>query len=168
MLRTGFVVVAGLGVRAAADCTAWAFNPAAYANTMTMTSYVTLDGAEVSTGTLAAFIDGELHALEDEVLTPPFGPYEDMPQYAITLYGDGEHDGLEITYELCVDGVTYALATPTDTGFAEADAFVSNGSPGDAQDPVLLEFFAPTAEPSHASIAFRLFFRASSSSSYNS
>ena len=57
------------------------FNPAAYANSMTLTFLVTIGGVRQTSGTLVAYVGTTVSGMQDETSIPPFGAYARQAMY---------------------------------------------------------------------------------------
>ena len=53
----------------------WTVNAADFANSMTLTAVIEVNGIEPPAGTLAAFVGSECRGVQAAPLSPPFGPF---------------------------------------------------------------------------------------------
>ena len=66
----------------------WTIDPSAFANNMTMTAHVAVDGTNETNGTLAAFAGAEIRGLQSSSSVLTLVHYTGQNIYSITLYGD--------------------------------------------------------------------------------
>ena len=67
----------------------WAVDVSSFPETMTVTALVTLGGATVKSGTLAAFAGGDVRGVQNVVSSPHFGPHAGKSLFEVTVYGNG-------------------------------------------------------------------------------
>ena len=106
----------------------WTVNPADYAFNGELNAVVILDGADVTTGSLGAFVGTECRGYYDE---PDYSPISDRYYFPVTVYSN-QASGETLTFQY-YDGSEYY-------DISETVEFVSNMQEGDAANP--LEFNA--------------------------
>jgi len=94
-LRYSFVLVFFVSSLSAIT---WTIDPSAFANNMTMTTHVAVDGTNETNGTLAAFAGAEIRGLQSSSSVLPSGHYTGQNIYSITLYGDS--NGVALTFKI--------------------------------------------------------------------
>lgn len=88
----------------------WTLDYAKFSDTMTMTCKVTIDGKDMSEGTLGAFVGNEVRGLaKPPSRAIPFGPNKGKKLYLITLYADTS--GEDLTFKYFLDGKIIDLST---------------------------------------------------------
>ena len=102
---------------------------AKFANTMTLTAQVKINGVAQASGTLKAYVGTELRGWEDVPQNPPFGTYVGQPMYAIMLYADRSDETLRFEYDTG-SGTVIELKETLD--------FVMNGNEGKVTEPKFL------------------------------
>lgn len=73
-----------------------------FTQTMPLTARILADGQPIRTGTLGAFINGDLHGMDGPSNGPPFGQFANQPQWQIMIYDDG--GSAAISYKRAVHG----------------------------------------------------------------
>ena len=116
------------------ECTSnnpWSFNLAQFANTMTTTVIVYIDGVAATCGMLGAFVKtngaltDSMRGLQETASAVPFGPYAGQGLWLMTSYSDGS-------------GGTYGFKFNTGSAVLECTGeyvFQINGRLGDAVNP---------------------------------
>jgi len=100
------------GEESTEDCKGdWDVNRHKYPDSMTMTVVVEINGVDQTKGALAAFIGDEIHGIEMNPLSPPFGPHEGKKIfYHFMIYGDKFTNGKKITFKFrACDGTVTEL-----------------------------------------------------------
>jgi hypothetical protein len=84
----------------------WAVDVTLHAETMTLTTVVTIDGELPVTGSLAAFVGDKVRGVSKSPTIAPFGPHKGKPLWFITIYGEGSD---AVTFKFAREGATVAL-----------------------------------------------------------
>ena len=141
-LRFRLLLGLALLVPIRASCPAWSVTPADFAESMSVTAYLTWeDGSEISSP-LVALVDGQIRGLANSPDTVPVGPYAGKLLHQITIYGDSP--GGAISFRVCAGSQGY-IADTTSTL-----TFTINGVEGSATEPVLLTFPASPSDSSES------------------
>jgi len=99
-----------------------------FPDTLTMTALVTIGGVRQEAGALIAVIGEEVRGMQEGPLTPPFGPYNGVALYQMTVYADGDGEKMSFWFESSAG--TAALK--------ETLEFEVNRNVGNALEPLLL------------------------------
>jgi hypothetical protein len=126
----------------AGNPTPWTVNPAAFANTMTLTATVALDGVEQTDGYLFAFVGGECRGIASKGTVPPFPAFGAMAGktiFPMMIYSNVA-SGETVTFKFHAGGENDAIDNTV--------AFVSDGNEGSATAPLALQATSPPPPPS--------------------
>ena len=95
---------------------------------MSITALVVLSGVEQVSGALTAYVGTEVRGVQDEPLTPPFGPYAGKQVFQITI--GANRNGETLSFRFATAVVT--------TSLAETVVFSIEGNIGDPLAPFML------------------------------
>ena len=109
----------------------WSFNYNLYENTSILSGLVIQNSVELTNGIVAAFINGEVRGISDSdlgnwIVFPPTG----KTIVNMTIYGDLNDNGEEITFKLYYNQNLYDLSTTL--------TFTNNEQYGDATNPIVM------------------------------
>jgi len=115
---------------------AWSVNPADYANNMTMSALVRVDGANATSGSLAAFVGSQIRGLNSSPTVVPMGAYQGQTIYSLVIYGDTS--GQTLSFKWSSDG-TGANAIPLTNAVGSPITYTINDNQGSATSPIIFE-----------------------------
>ena len=76
----------------------WSVNPSDFSDNMSLTALVTINGADVDNGWMAAFAGDEVRGLQDTLSFPPFGPFNGRPMFQLSIYTNSGGEGLTLRW----------------------------------------------------------------------
>ena len=98
-----------------------------FPETFTLTAVVTIANVRQTSGVLVAVIEDEVRGLQEKPSAPPFGPYNGVALYQMTIYADGDGGSMSFWFE------SAAGAAP----LSPALEFEVNGNGGNALAPLM-------------------------------
>ena len=107
----------------------WSINPSDFSDNMSLTTLITINGADVDNGWLAAFVGDEIRGLQDNLSFPPFGPFNGRPMFQLVIYTNSGGEGLTLRWS--PDG------TQANSVLVGSETSGINSNKGSVVDPII-------------------------------